>query len=65
MNVIAARNLESGNLEIRVPVLGNRLFVLDYVFVSMKIFVKALPHLRYVAAFTNILVEIIIQYAQM
>ena len=26
MNILAARNRESGNLEIGVPVLGNRLF---------------------------------------
>lgn len=26
LNILAARNRESGNLEIRVPVLGNRLF---------------------------------------
>ncbi|BFK07479.1 hypothetical protein F290043J8_30310 [Mediterraneibacter gnavus] len=39
-------------------------FVLDYGSISMGIFVKALPHLRCVAAFTNILVEIMIQYVQ-
>ena len=39
-------------------------FVLDYVSISMGIFVKALPHLRCVAAFTNIPVEIMIQYTQ-
>ena len=64
MNILADLNLQSGNLEIRVPVLGNRLLVLDYVSVSMGIFVKALPHLRCVAAFTNILIEIMIWYAQ-
>lgn len=26
LNILAARNRESGNLEIRVPVLGNHLF---------------------------------------
>lgn len=39
-------------------------FVLDYGFISIRIFVKSLPPLRCVAAFTNILIEIIIQYAQ-
>ena len=64
LNILAARNRESGNLEIRVPVLGNRPFLLNYGSISMGIFVKALPHLRCVAAFTNIPVEIMIQYAQ-
>lgn len=64
MNILAARNRESGNLEIGVPVLGNRLFVLNYSSISIGIFVKALPHLRCVAAFTNIPVEIMIEYAQ-
>ena len=50
--------------QIRVPVLGNRLFVLGYLSISMGILVKALPHLRCVAAFTNILIEIIFRYAQ-
>ena len=39
-------------------------FVLDYLSISMRILVKALPHLRCVAAFTNILIEIIFRYAQ-
>ena len=39
-------------------------FVLDYVSISIGILVKALPHLRCVAAFTNIPIEIIIRYAQ-
>lgn len=39
-------------------------FVLDYGSISMGIFVKALPHLRCVAAFMNILVEIMIQCVQ-
>ena len=39
-------------------------FVLNYSSISMGIFVKALPHLRCVAAFTNIPVEIMIQYTQ-
>lgn len=39
-------------------------FVLDYLSISMGILVKALPHLRCVAAFTNILIEIMIRYAQ-
>ena len=58
------RNHEARNLEIGVLVLGNRLFVLNYSSISMGIFVKALPHLRCVAAFTNIPVEIMIQHAQ-
>lgn len=58
MNILAAQNRKSGNLEIGVPVLGNHLFVLDYLSISMGILVKALPHLRCVAAFTNIPVEI-------
>ena len=64
MNILAARNHESGNFEIRVLVLGNHFFVLDYGSISMGIFVNALPYLRCVVAFTNILVEIMIQYAQ-
>ena len=64
VNILVARNRKSGNLEIGVPVLGNRLFVLDYLSISMGILVKALPHLRCVAAFTNILIEIMIRYAQ-
>ena len=52
------------NLEIGVPVLGNHVFVLDYLSISMGILVKALPHLRCVAAFTNILIKIMIRYAQ-
>ena len=60
LNVLAVRNRKSGNLEIGVPVLGNRLFVLSYSSISMGIFVKTLPHLRCVAAFTNIPVEIMI-----
>lgn len=39
-------------------------FVLNYSSISMGIFVKALQHLWCVAAFTNIPVEIMIQYAQ-
>ena len=39
-------------------------FALDYVSISIGILVKALPHLRCVAAFTNIPVEIMIGYAQ-
>uniref|UniRef100_UPI003FF00E94 hypothetical protein n=1 Tax=Waltera intestinalis TaxID=2606635 RepID=UPI003FF00E94 len=38
--------------------------VYDYLSISMGILVKALPHLRCVAAFTNILIEIMIRYAQ-
>ena len=57
MNILATRNRKSGNLEIVF-------FVLNYSSISMGIFVKALPHLRCVAAFTNIPVEIMIQYAQ-
>lgn len=57
MNILAARNRKSENLEIVF-------FVLNYSSISMGIFVKALPHLRCVAAFTNIPVEIMIQYAQ-
>ena len=64
MNILVIRNRKSGNLEIGVPVHGNHLFVLDYLSISMGIFVKALPHLRCVAAFTNILIEIMIRYAQ-
>ncbi len=64
MIILADRNHKSGNLEIGVPLLGNRLFVLNYSSISMGIFVKALPHLRCVAAFTNIPVEIMIQYTQ-
>jgi len=63
LTILAERNRESRKLEIGVPVLGNRLFVLDYVSVSIVIFVKILPHLRCVADFTNISVEIIIRYA--
>ena len=51
---------EIANPEIGVPVLGNRLFVLSYSSISMGIFVKTLPHLRCIAAFTNIPVEIMI-----
>ena len=64
MNILAAQNRKSGNLEIGVPVLGNHLFVLDYLSISMGILVKALPHLRCVAAFTNILIKNMIRYAQ-
>lgn len=59
MNILAAQNRKSGNLEIGVPVLGNHLFVLDYLSISMGILVKALPHLRCVAAFTNISVLLV------
>ena len=64
LNILEARNHKSGNLEIRVSVLGNRLFLLNYGSISMGIFVKALPHLRCGAAFTNIPVEIMIQHTQ-
>ena len=39
-------------------------FVLDNLSISVEILVKTLPHLRCVAAFTNILIEIIFRYAQ-
>ena len=39
-------------------------FVLDYLSISMGILVKALPHLRCVAVFTNVSTEIMIRYAQ-
>jgi hypothetical protein len=43
----------------------NCLLVLDYVSISMGIFVKVLSHLRCVVAFTtNIFIEIMIWYAQ-
>ena len=57
-------NREAGNLEIGVPISEIVFFVLNYDSISMGIFVKALPHLRCVAAFTNIPVEIMIRYAQ-
>lgn len=57
MNILVARNRKSGNLKIAF-------FVLGYLYISMGILVKALPYLRCVAAFTNILIEIIFQYAQ-
>ena len=61
MNILAAQNRKSGNLEIGVPVLGNHVFVLDYLSISMGIFVKVLSHLRCVVAFTtNIVIEIMI-----
>lgn len=50
--------LEIENPKIRVSALGNRLFVLDHLYVSLGILVKILPHKRCVATFTNILREI-------
>lgn len=58
MNILAARNHDSRKLEIGVPVLGNRFFVLNYGSTSIRIFVKALPYLRCVATFTSILIKI-------
>ena len=39
-------------------------FVLDNLSISVGILVKALPHLRCVAVFTNVSTEIMIRYAQ-
>ena len=39
-------------------------FVLDNLSISVETLVKTLPHLRYVAVFTNVSTEIMIWYAQ-
>ena len=63
-NILVTRNRKSGNWEsgFRYPEIT--FLCLITVSISMGIFVKSLPHLRCVAAFTNVPVEITIQYAQ-